>query len=206
MDPKDVVEAFTSVARPLMLEYLDGPSQCIACVRITEQVLGRFGIAVRPVPVSMVVQCSEKRVAFVAGFDKRVRKAMRAKATAWAKRAARTGSGWEGHLICIAGDRWLIDPTLDQASAPHLGFVIPPDDMLCFDVREQLQSVSIEHMATDLRIVTANGLDLHIQYFPLADRSFYETPAWELDHIGPAIRAITREMEKRPALIAQERL
>jgi hypothetical protein len=195
-DEQRIVDTFCAMARPYMIRYLAGKvAECIACVRITEQVLGAFGIAVEPLPVAMAVSCDEKKFAFLSGIPAEERARLGVKSTPQGDRMRRLKQDWEGHLVALAGGRWLIDPTLDQASQPDRGFVIPTDGMFCLDVSSR--SVPARDMAVDVKAECSNGLKLRVQYWPLDDMTYLTAPAWELDHITPAIRGITRALRER---------
>ncbi len=179
MSPADIIARYAEVARPVILEFFP-PNSCIASTRITIEVLSRFGIKAQPVPVCFVAECRERQLAYVSGIDLKGRAHQIQHATV---------DAWRGHLVAVA-HRHLIDASFDQCSMPDHGVPIPP---FVFVVPLP-DSIRPREIHAVLELVTDTGEKLKVQYFPLRDETFSEAPAWELDHLQPAIEMICRRM------------
>jgi hypothetical protein len=181
MRAEDIVRRYASVARPVILEFFP-PNSCIAASRITIEVLRRFGIKAQAVPVSMVVQSKSRDLAFVSGLDMKGR--------AHQIRPA-SKNAWNGHCIAIAGGH-LIDASFDQCDMADRGVHIPPY-ILTVRIGDKVRLNSFHAV---LEMITDDGEALEVQYFPLNDWSFLQSPAWETDHLQPAIQLICARMSE----------
>jgi hypothetical protein len=177
----DALAAFAEVARPLMLQFMP-PNSCVACARIAIEVLTRFGLRAYPLPVQFV--CSNDRTAYMAGVDP----------PAHAIRLHDAELPWRGHVVVGVWreheeDWWLIDPSFDQASAPDHGMPIPPTILVIAmtpDVEPRYAHVVAEF--TNPRV--------NVEYMPLDDYSFTDSPAWERDYLLPVVQLICERMER----------
>jgi hypothetical protein len=126
----DVLLRYTEVARPIIREYFRADS-CIASTAITIEVMKRLGIVATPYPCRVLV--------FNAPFMSRVKRERRyPDSTEVIKWTTGTnlwsvGVGYTtnnephvGHLIAIVENKYLVDASIDQASRPHKGILLPP--------------------------------------------------------------------------------
>lgn len=109
----------TAVCRTETLRIRDQRS-CIASVRILTEVLGYFGHASEPLPCTTLVFNARGHEMANLGVP----------VGEWPEEAHSIGAvgtgvvrpetnGWDGHLIAIVEDQWLVDPSLDQFSRPE---------------------------------------------------------------------------------------
>ncbi len=159
-----IVRAYTGNARLVMREFMTINS-CIGSARVTLDFLERYGISARVQPVKFVVEWKDKNVAYTSGLTESERSSALGQRQAYA-------DGWNGHLIVIAGNRWIIDPSFDQAVAA-LG-ILPPAEMLCLE-SDRIGDARIEAEAV---AVMDSGEELKIRYIPLDDDSYCATEAW----------------------------
>lgn len=110
--------------RPIYVRH-----SCIATARIVTEVLSRFGVAARPQPVRVgLVGAGDAARHFraIAAMSDEDLEASYQPAT-----APGTAGDWSGHLVTVAAETVLIDPSVDQLSRPDLPVhpiytVIPP--------------------------------------------------------------------------------
>lgn len=181
MTKDEIVQCYAETARPVILQFFPRNS-CVASCRITMEVLRRFGIRGQVVPVSMIVEAKAFELAFVTG-------GVDLKNRAHEVRSSR--NGWEGHCIVIAGG-YLIDPSFDQCDMSDRGVAVP----LYILVSPFASRIKPRSFQAELKLVTDSGVTLDVRYVPLSDWSFLGAPAWETDHIEPAIRMITEKMRR----------
>lgn len=123
-DPETIGAALCLVARPLILQRY-GPDSCIIGTRICIEAFEAFGHDAEALPVRVFVA----NTAWMEGkvgpdFDPLDR-------ATWAEGAWTVGMGFRqgedktGHLMAHCGDT-LVDLSLDQASRPAHGIVLPP--------------------------------------------------------------------------------
>ena len=196
----DVVAAFSQVARPIIRQCL-GPRNCIAAARIAVECLAAFDVTARAVPVQFVVQIRALNVAYVVGLTKENEQRAREAAGSWTElpyiedRGRRCAvAGWNGHVIVVAAD-CLIDPSFDDAldAIARAGHRVQTDpEMMIIP----LSGCPFEPGAGANCIAMPDDDETRIEvdYQANSDESFRLTPAWETDHIEPAIRLIVRMM------------
>lgn len=166
---EQLIQSYASKARPVMLEYL-GLNSCIAAARVTCEYFSRHDITARVQPVKFVVEDKARNLAFCSGLSDEER--------ATAKQSTKLSEGWNGHLIVIADNRYILDPSFDQALAA-LGLK-PEIGMLC--VENNAAGVRMDELL-DITLVMRmdDGAELSVRYIPLDDDSYLETEAWNDD-------------------------
>jgi hypothetical protein len=186
-----LVERFHDVAPGEIARFFPTPNNCIAAVRITEQVFEKLGVEVQPLACRFICGAPALHKAYVSAprdpeWEKQFQEAD------WIDTRR---DGWQGHLVAIAGSgrRWLIDSTW-QAAGEFLGF--DDDNLRCLAIPLP-PKFDAEHHAIHCEAVTGNGLRLDIRYEPIEDTGYLAAPAWELDHLEPAIGMILRRMAGR---------
>ena len=121
-----ILEALAALARPLILERF-GPSSCIASTAIGIDVLRRFGIGARPLPVRVEIYNPALAAALAAGneppTDPAARPAWMDAFGGWSIGLGMGGDEepgkWPGHLVCwVDSPPVFVDLSLDQASRP----------------------------------------------------------------------------------------
>lgn len=177
------VRLFAAIAPDEIARFFPTPNNCIAAVRILEQVFLKAGVQVRAIPCRYICEGNER--AYVAGpRDPEWDGKFSANVQSFDLRKA----GWQGHLVALAGP-WLIDPTW-TAAAPFVGFDGSQDRCLAL----AMPGFDPDRDAARLDIETACGQRLRLRYEPLDDYGYLDAPAWELDHLEPAIGLIWRRM------------
>lgn len=183
------VARFVEVAPDEISRFFPKPNNCIAATRITEQVFEKFGVQVQPHPCRYICYAPSTEKAYVsAPHDEEWERRF---AKAHAAIDLRTGPEFQGHLVAIAG-RWLIDPAWG-AAGEFLGFA--ERGVLAFKLAPEFDRA--EHLIYS-ELEFSNGLHVQITYEPLDDPTYQDAPAWELDHLEPAIGLIWRRMNGAP--------
>ena len=148
-----------------MLDWMPVNS-CIGSARVTLDFLERYAIPARVQPVKFVVEWKDKNLVFASGLSEAERSTALDQTQAY-------GSGWNGHLIVIAANRWIIDPSFDQ-SVTAMGIIPSPAEMLCLE-SDQIGDALVE---AEARVVMDSGEELKIRYIPLNDETYRDTEAW----------------------------
>lgn len=159
-----IIHSYTAAARPIMLKWMTINS-CIGSARVTLDFLERYAIPARVQPVKFVVEWKVKNLAYTSGLTEAER------STALGQRQE-YADGWNGHLIVIVENRWIIDPSFDQ-SVMAMG-IRPPSEMICLE-SDQIGDALIEVEAS---VVMDSGEELKIRYIPLNDETYRDTEAW----------------------------
>lgn len=196
----DVINAFAQTTRPVILRYFNRRS-CIASSRVAIEVLQYFGVEARAIPVRFVVRVPSLKMAFVSGLSPEEKRTAKRDAGEFVElqpgpEIRGGGSGWDGHVIVDAGG-CLVDPSFDQAldAIAQQGRVqidaSPRVAVFPLDGRELP-----DYFEARFTGVLDDGTQIHIEYVRTADESFQLAPAWETDHLEPAIAEIIGRMEK----------
>ena len=190
-DPKAVIEEFCRMARPLMRRFMPADS-CIGSGRTTIEVMRLFGIEAVPLAVSFVFQVPAREYARLSGIPKDEQEEMKAKSKTWIDLS---DDGWQGHLLVLAADRWVLDPAFDQADAPQFGVHVP-SEIFFFDALGQEWNPR-EKFEMQLDLVMDNGDNATLYYRRLADESYRDTDAWNDEGLPLLAQAIAAEMGSR---------
>ena len=183
MNGNEIIQRFAYVARPVILSYFPSNS-CIASTRIAIEVLARFGVEADALAVGMIVEVKALSLAYVSGF------AVRHLATILRLDSA----PWDGHLVAIATvgeSRYLVDASFDQVSMPEQGLQIAPFVFVAPLPDPTLLTGTIGMILT---LVSDTGQKISVRYSPIPNQTFRDAPAWETDHLQPAIATICKLM------------
>lgn len=175
MNAERIVHEFGSLARPVMREFMTAAS-CIAAARTTIEVMRRFGLKAYEVPVSFIFYVPARNYARTCGFTRREREAMRARAANWRDDIPENGESWNGHLIVIVEDRWMIDPAIDQAACEELGVSVSPQTLIV-DTRGYETNFRTDFEAT-MGLWLDNGDAAKVIYRRIRKRDYRKTEAW----------------------------
>lgn len=176
-----VIQAFAMTARPVLLRYYP-PRSCIASTRVTIECLKRFRLAVRPVPVSFFVHIPSRNLLYCSGASAEDRQRLKLN-NANVELPTVSGQGWQGHVVAHVEERWLVDPSFDQAffSFEDAGNLPPSLET------PQIHVLETGPLGKDFTLdgegEMEDGSPVQIQYLSLDDQSFLQTPAWELDSL-----------------------
>lgn len=182
---QDLLERFIECATEAKRGYLQR-NHCIAAVRVAKECLEPLGFHVEPMPVKLIVQSEEHKVAYIIGASPEEQQRLSRRASSEHRPSP---NPWNGHLICLIDRRWILDPSFDQASAPDHG--MPIDEMLLIDTDGcMVEPIDPLDLAIDADLTLNSGLRVKVTYQPTKDMSFLTAPAWETDHIEPLIRSI----------------
>lgn len=162
---KWLIERFAVIARPMMIEFM-GPNSCIAASRVTVECLRLIGIPAIPVPTKFVVQVPSIERAYAAGLTSEEMATAKTSQRIW-------GTGWEGHLVVFADDRYLLDPSFDAAET---ALALPVDHKVqIFDLG---QKPDLEYMHLEMVAISEEVGQIKIQYVSTRDESYQDTEAW----------------------------
>jgi hypothetical protein len=198
----DVLHALETHGRRVLREAGLKPDSCIAATRVGLEVLRYFGISAEELPVGMMVFNGPmlalmhrlQRLPTVAEIE--------AEPGAWSVGVGvkppgllednRTG-GWDGHLVILtepfADDvRWLIDLSVDQASRPQYGILMPE----CI-----LAEATPGFLAGAQRLVGEGPNGMTITYEAHPENTDYRTaPDWHMAGQQPEVLTIIRTIER----------
>ncbi len=186
-----VIARFASIARPVMRKFMDAAS-CIAAARTTLEVMKIYGLRAVEIPTCFVFQVPARKYARISGFTAAERAEMKAESATWRDEKPE-GTGWNGHLIVLVEDRWILDPSIDQANAPEFG-VFVPSEVFVIDTRGQDWSPN-ENFDINLGLVLDNGDKATLLYRRIWDRGYLETDAWNDEGLQLLAHAIAIDME-----------
>ena len=119
------LSAVTRLCRAATLEVCS-PDSCIASTRVLIGVLDYFGYASEPLPCTAVVWNAAGYEATDAEIPVDQWPPDAHSVGVVGTGAARAPKRWDGHLVAMVEDRWLIDASLDQFSRPQKGIVTTP--------------------------------------------------------------------------------
>jgi hypothetical protein len=181
---------FGKIARPIMRQWMTADS-CIGAARTVVESLKLLQIPIKVLPVSYVFEVPARKYARVCGFAGEEREEMRAQAAAW-RDLPNVGTGWNGHLLVLAADRWLIDPAIDQMDNPDFGVHVPPQ-IFMVDLAGRAWTPD-EQFEMDLGLTLDNGDTARLRYWSLEDREYLQTDAWNDEGLPLLARCIMDEM------------
>lgn len=184
-----------------------GADACIAAARITSEVAQRFGHRARPLSVRATVlnEPYARLLEEIGPIDKE-NQARYVREGAWSvvvghhdeQESMKTEQkrllegrrpGWNGHVVTILGEAFIIDPTIVQTARPERGITFPRNEAAAPErevMRAFLKGETIlggEH---------ANGVTVIYEAFP-ADKSFVMSRDWtEKQRTTPYVRTLAQ--------------
>jgi hypothetical protein len=186
----ELIVRFNAVARPYL--NLFPAATCIEQSRILVEVLHALDVESQAIETAMKVHCPELNLAYVTGADAEERARGKAKAGEWVDRTTPEAEGY-GHVVVAAvldGDKFLIEPTLAQASMPDRGLNIPRAVIPIGPLSQWPEPGCQIEAGFDLD----DGKKIDVTWLIRDTRMFESTPAWEPSHLWPLIGRIVREM------------
>jgi hypothetical protein len=189
---EQIVHRYSQIARPIMRQFMDR-SSCIASVRTTVEVMRIFRLQAREYSVSFVFEVPEKKYARIAGFSHAERKRMAKESQTWKDDIPENG-GWNGHLIALVENRWLIDPSIDQAHAPEFGVEIAPE-MLVIDTEGHHWNARCQ-FDVHLGLTLDNGVIAKVKYRSVKNRGYLNSDAWNDEGLPLLADAIAEKMHE----------
>ena len=187
-----VIEAFAKTARPIMRQFMSANS-CIGAARTTIEVMRLYGLRAVEKPVCYAFQVPARKYARVSGFSAEARAEMEAKATSW--RDELTENGWNGHLLVLVEDRWLIDAAIDQADAPEFGVPVPPE-IFVVDTKGRAEWNPLENFEAEMVLVLDSGDRAELRYCSIGNRDYRDSEAWTDEGLPLLAHLIATEMER----------
>lgn len=172
----DLIAAFSGTARPIMRRFMPAAS-CIASARTTIETMRILGLRAKAIPVAYAFSVPARNYARISGFSAEEREAMKAKCASWKDVPPGEGGGWNGHLVVLVQDRWILDPSLDQADAPQFGVSIPPE-VFFVDLAGRKWNPN-EQFQLEMGLVLDNGDRATLTYRRIDDHAYLETEAWK---------------------------
>lgn len=164
---REIIQAFAKRARPIMLPFM-AYNSCIGAARVAADFLRRYDMDVRVEPVKFAVEIKARKLAYCAGATDAELATAKAARQVWPR-------GWNGHLILVADNRFILDPAFDQAMVAL--DVLPPEEMLLVETDDELVCSGVP-VALEFGLVMDDGTDVTARYIPLDDHSYTETEAW----------------------------
>jgi hypothetical protein len=195
-EASEVLAAFVSVARPILLAFLRSNS-CIESTRVTIEVLEEFGIQASAQPVKWAVSRKDIKMAYGSGCSEEEL------STAAKTTKLNVRRGWDGHCVAVTelihGHHVFIDAAFDQCFETLQ--MKPKTDgedgslILMFELPEGADPSTMA-MEAEARI---EGYQVQIQYIATEDWSFYYTEAWRDGIIGMLKRRIVKRINRQLA-------
>jgi hypothetical protein len=193
-DPQTVISRYAAVARPILIDFY-GVKSCVESTRITIGCLKRFGVKAAAVPVSLRAKSAE--AGWFCGLTEEELEQLPVKFVD----GCPPDQAWRGHHVAMAEGkccRYLIDASFDQVRLD--GILIPPM-VLFFEAAAESPSTRLGTFEGFLYVELALNQDgapiaevLELAYKEIADRSFEDPSAGEIDALGPAIDLICERM------------
>jgi hypothetical protein len=186
-----IVHEFGALARPVMREFMTKAS-CIASARTTVEVMSLFGLKAVPVPVSFIFHVPARKYMRVCGFNREEKKRMRAAAADWRPSSER---GWNAHLIVFVENRWLVDPSIDQAGCEELGVIVPEEVLVIDSIGHNVDLRVNFEMSLGLKL--DNGDEAKLVYRRIGKYDYRKTLAWNDEGLPFLAKRIANEMRTR---------
>lgn len=180
---------FARRARKKMRKFMPRAS-CIGAARTTIEVMKLISIKAVEKPVSMVFAVPTRDYVRVSGLNPEEKADLRSKSISW-RDEIEGENAWDGHLIVLVEDRWLIDPSIDQVAAEEFG-VAEPDEILVMDTAGQEWNPAWFDVHATL--ILDSGEKAHLEYRSILDTSYLETPAWNDEGLPRLAEAIAFDM------------
>lgn len=188
-----VIAAFGRIARPVMRKFMSAAS-CIGAARTTLEVMKVYGLRAVEIPTCFVFQVPARKYARISGFTAAERADMKAVSATWRDETLPEGTAWNGHLIVLVEDRWILDPSIDQTNAPEFG-VFVPSEVFVIDARGHDFNPN-DNFDIDLGLILDNGDKATLMYRRIEDRTYLETDAWKDEGLPLLANAIAIDMGK----------
>jgi hypothetical protein len=169
-----IVNTFAKIARPIMREFMPANS-CIGAARTTIATMHVFNLRAVEIPVAFALQIPARKYVRITGFSPEERAELRARAADY-KDEGVDNPGWNGHLLVLVENRWLLDPAIDQADAPDFGVSIPQEVFVIDTAGKEWDRA--EDFEAHCAVKLANGDDGTLMYRKIADVGYRETEAW----------------------------
>jgi hypothetical protein len=168
----EVIATFAKVGRVLMREYME-PASCIGAVRTTIETLKIFDLKAYEIPVAYYFEVPAKKYARISGWTEKEREEIQAEAATYQDE---TAEGWNGHLLVVVEDTWVLDPSVDQMSAPQFGVIVPAETFYMDTKGKEFDPSS--NFEIKLGLVLDSGDLATLTYHRIRDPSYLETDAW----------------------------
>lgn len=167
-----IIATFARVARPIMRKWMT-PNSCIASARVTIETMKLFNLRAEEIPVSYVFQVPARKYARISGFSGKEQADMKCKATTWRDELPE-GLGWNGHLLVLVEDRWVLDPSIDQMASRGFRVEIPEEVFVIDTAGRKLE----QFCQIELRLILDDGHNAALMYRRIPDLSYRESEAW----------------------------
>jgi len=186
-----ILASYCAVARPAMRNWMAANS-CISATGVTCHTLAALGYSVRPVAVRFAVELPTLEVCYTAGCtDEELAGAK--SVSPMSPHIDFSPGGWDGHLVAIVSDRYIIDSAFDQADVGFggvLGLVDAPECML-FPLEREVQAG--HHFKVDIE-GAFGSVPARIQYASSDDETWRTSEAWTDPALHLIAAAILEQM------------
>jgi len=146
-----ILKRMTVLAATLMM--LDEAKSCVASTRIAIEVLKKFNISARPLPVRVQAYNAVAQRLLEEGKREQIMTSNTAWSIGLGYDTRKLKHGFPGHLVSYVIDRYLLDLTIDQLSRPEKHMTLSP---LCVDVGADFKSGAVKY--------TENGDEVYLFY------------------------------------------
>jgi hypothetical protein len=191
--PAAAISHFQKTARPIMRQWMSAES-CIGAARTVVEAMRLFQIPTKVLPVSYIFEVPARKYARICGFTEVERDEMCAGVGNWVPTFPASAKGWNGHLVVLAADRWVIDAAIDQVDAPEFGVRVPPQ-IFVTDTAGQAWSAG-EQFEIKLGLILDNGDAASLLYRSLDDQRYLQTEAWTDEGLPLLAAAIVERMNR----------
>jgi hypothetical protein len=169
---KRIIDEYAAIARPIMLQWMTRES-CISAVRLTLETMQLFGLRAVAHPVCFALQVPARKYARICGFPPDKLEEIKAKSESWINLA---DGGWQGHLVAVVEDRWILDPSIDQAQSLEFGVPINPMVMV-MDAAGHEADLK-KNLEIKIGLALDSGDEGTLNYRSIEDDGYLRTEAW----------------------------
>jgi hypothetical protein len=151
------VEAFAAFTRAAVVERYGSRQSCVVSTRVAVEVANYFGLSGRALPVT-VAAWNDRWGVGTGGTGE-----------------LRDGGVWDGHLVLILGERWLVDLAADQFDRTARGLRVPGPAVLSWNADTE----ALVHSPVGWTNRFEAGQDYTlIRYTALASTVWRSSPDW----------------------------
>jgi hypothetical protein len=149
---------------------------CVSTTRVTCEYFARTWMSARPVSCNFVLKVPVQKYMYLAGWTGREKGLLKAGEEDWIEHAS-GAPHWMGHTAALIQDRYLVDASVDQATNPKRGVVVPPL-VLVFDLGPKGSAALWEGVSATITL--RNGI-IAVNYLGIHERNFLNSKPWRDD-------------------------
>lgn len=188
-----VIASFTQLARPTMRRFMTRAS-CIGAARTTLETMRVFGLEARALPVMFLFQVPARGYGRICGVPEEERRELVARSPGYRDVIPEGPGGWNGHLVVLVENRWLLDPSIDQVEEPEFGVYVPPMVFTVDTIDNPWNPAEDFEIKLGLRL--DNNDEATLLYRSIQDQGYLETEAWTDEGLPLLAHAIAVNIER----------